>query len=182
MKEEDIIAQLIDEIDAATASNVGVRTDGGDADIDPPEVIIDFSSSRIDGVTGHTNLGGFTWSGSDKTGWEFHQYYLATADCIARDTDEGGVHGLLNTIQDAFSPYEYNSDWFHADTREWAIGDVAPRDNPVMEPDWFQYGVPIQFEYVRKVTKSADTLDTVNTTVDEESDTLEDGDKIIETN
>lgn len=188
MKEQDAIAQIISELDSITANDVGVRTEGTDQEVDPPEIILETSAARLPAENGHTSFGGFvTDENDDKVGWEFHQYFQLTIDFLGREIDEADAYSLLETIQSHFASYEYNADWFDSETTEWEVGDVSPRSNPVIEPDWYEVGVPVRFKYVRKTTKMADevagvdTITDVPVTVTEDSDTLDDGEIIIET-
>lgn len=188
MKEQDAIAQIISEIDSLTASDVGVRTEGSDQEVSPPEIILDTSSARLPAENGHVSFGGYvTDADGNKIGWEFHQYFQLSIDFLAREIDEADAYSLLEMLQAHFAAYEYTPDWFDPDTTEWQVGDISPRANPVIEPDWYEVGVPVQFKYVRKTTKTADEVSGVDTitdipvTVTEDSDTLDDGEIIIET-
>lgn len=175
MRERDIIPQLIDEIDAATASDVGVRTTGGDQDVDVPEVLVDWNATRMLNENGHNSKGGYATDGiGNKTGIEHHTYWSMEADCIARSYDESERDTVLHEIQSAFIPYEKDAEAFHRDTREWEIGNSGPRSNPVVEPDWYEAGVLLRFEYVKRVEETGkDTIQTIDTSV-EADESLED--------
>lgn len=179
MKEKNIISQLITGLDSATASDVGVRSAGGDVDIDPPEIIISWSSQRLTEYNGAKNRGGYDLDGDgNKLGNEYHQYYQAEPDFLVRTEKEETLHDLANTIQDRFSPYESDSSLFDGDTAEWEVGELGPRDNPVFEPDWYQAGLVVRFTFVRKTTDSQDTLDTIQKDT-EISTSLDDGEITI---
>lgn len=182
MKEKNIIQQVIAEIDNITESNVGVRTIGGDQDVNPPEVIIDWNADRQAGRNGHHPRGGFiTDAQGDEIGYELHLYWRANVECLARSYSETEANDILNTVQDHFSVYEYNSDFFDSDTAMWSIGDLGPRANAVVEPDWYELGVPLRFEYLRRVARTTDydTLETIQKEITEDSDTLVDGETTI---
>lgn len=181
MKEKFILRDIIDDLDAATASGVDVRTVGGDQDVDPPEIVIDWNAPRLSRYGGHNNRGGFTTDvDGNKDGYEFHQYYRMEADCIIRSEDEEEMTDLANTVQDTFAPYEHDASLFDVDTAEWEVGSQSPRENAVLEPDWYQIGVPLEFVFVRRSTATEDTLETINKDTDIDI-TLEDGEITIET-
>ena len=167
MNEQEIITQLLDDLDAALPAGVGARTDGGDEDGRPPYMIVRWRASRLPDENGANPFADFTRdSGGAATGREFHQYFEFTADCIVRSYDEGERDSLLDTVDAAFLPYEYDSDLFHEDTAEWRVGGAEPRSNPVVEPDWYEGGKVVRFKFVKRVTKAAQSLDTAQQNID----------------
>lgn len=168
MNAEDIVAQLVSEIDAATASDVDVRTIGGDDDVTPPDIILDWTVSRIPDANGHTPHGGYIEDGSgNKTGVEHHTYWSFEADCTARSYNEQARDQFLRDIQDAFVVYEGSPAEFDRDTRSWEIGSSGPRENSVIEPDWYEAGILIGFEYMRRTDETGrDHIETVNDSVE----------------
>lgn len=160
MKEAAIIQQIRSEIDEATEANVDVRTVGGDQNVGVPEVILEWNHSRIPGGNGHSSFGGYvTDSNGEKIGVEHHTYWTMEVDCVARFYTEADRDAALNTIQSAFIPYENDSSAFNADTREWDVGSTEPRNNPVLEPDWYEAGILLTFEYMKRVEETGkDTL------------------------
>lgn len=151
MKEHEIIPQLRNEIMAATASDVQVRTVGGDQDVDVPEIIIDWSASRVNDANGHNSFGDYlTDSNGNHIGIEHHTYWEMQADLIARHHSENARDEQLHSVQSAFIPYESNPKAFHEDTRSWEVGSTGPRENAVLEPDWYEAGVLISFEYLKR--------------------------------
>lgn len=185
MKEQDAIADILDDIVLATPlTESSVRTAGGDSDVALPEVIISWDAPRLPAYNGANTLGGYTTDNSgNKDGYEFHLYYQMNVDCLVRHHKEQSRDDFINDIQDQFALYEYNPDNFNSDTAEWEVGSAAPRNNPVAEPDWYQAAVPVTFVLLRRHTVSADTLETINQTdADKLMDTsLEDGEVILET-
>lgn len=164
MNEADIVDQLIAEVDAAVPSDVDVRTVGGDPDVDPPEAIIRWSASRLPGANGHRSIGGYiTDQSGNKTGIEHHTYWTMEADCTVRHLKEKSAETLLHDIQSAFVPYESSPGGFDPDTREWDVGAGEPRNNPVIEPDWYETGVLLTFEYVKRADETGkDFLTDIN--------------------
>lgn len=185
MKEEDAVAQVLDEIASATSLADGdVRTAGGDQDLDPPEVIVSWQAPRLTGYNGSNNFGAYTTDGQGtKTGREYHIYFRFEADITVRTFDEVEAHTLLRDIQNAFMPYEYSAESFHADTAEWDVGSQSPRDNPIFEPDWYEIGFPLRFTLLRRTTETATAIADITKT-DEDSyidTTLEDGEVTLKT-
>jgi hypothetical protein len=82
-------------------------------------------------------------------------------DVSIRSYDEGKRDTWLSDVADHFLPYEYDATVFNADTTEWEVGDGQPRNNPVVEPDWYESGLTIRFKYVSRVEQDADTLTSV---------------------
>lgn len=181
MKRKNAIWDLIDDIQTETGLTTDgeVRTVGGDQDIDPPEVILEWRSPRLQQYNGANSLGGFTTDQSgDQTGREYHRYYRMQVDCIARSYDEEEMHDILTNIQNGLAKYEYDASLFDADTSEWDVGDLSPRNNPVVEPDWYESGVMVEFNLLEKSTETADAIETINRedTDDYIDISLEDGD------
>lgn len=177
MKEDDIVAQLINELEAATANNVDVRTMGTDQEVDPPELILDWNKTRLDGHNGHNSFGDYIKNDSGQTvGIEHHIYSQMEVDIIARSYDELERDQLLDTTELAFLHYEYDSDRFNRDTAEWDIGSRGPRENPVIEPDWFEAGIVVSFDYLKRkddTSVPAEPIETIQDSV-EVDESLED--------
>lgn len=175
MREDEIIAQLINEIEAATASDVDVRSEGGDQDVDPPEIILDWNIRRLPQFNGHRNFGAYTTDDSgNKTGIEHHEYFRITVDCKLRYYSELDRDTTLDSLHDTFMPYRYNSGNFDPDTTLWEIGTANPTPNALLEPDWYEVIFRLKFVFVKRVQDTSyDTLETIqrDVTVD---DTLED--------
>lgn len=152
MKEYDIISQMINELDAATAADVDVKTIGDDKDIDPPEVILDWDKRRLSDYNGHNSFGAYIKNNSDENiGIEHHAYFRMEVECIARSYDEFERDDLADTVEMAFIPYEKDATKFHRDTGEWDIEGTRPRENPVFEPEWFDSGVLVSFLFVKRM-------------------------------
>lgn len=160
MREDELVDQMLDEINNAVPADYDVRTPGGDQDALPPVIVVDWNATRLANANGHNTKGGYTTDGSgNKTGIEHHTYWGMEADCIVRSYSENERDTILNTVQSAFIPYEKNSTAFDSDTREWEIGSSGPRNNPVLEPDWYESGILVQFEYVKRTDETGkDTI------------------------
>ncbi|NUC72544.1 hypothetical protein HTZ84_09520 [Haloterrigena sp. SYSU A558-1] len=169
MNEQEVIQQFLSDLNAALPADVGARTDGGDENSKPPYVIVRWRSSRLQDENGANPFADFIRdSDGTATGREFHQYNEFVADCVVRSYEESERDSLLGAIDDAFLPYEYDSDLFHADTAEWRVGGAEPRSNPVVEPDWYEGGKVIRFKYLKRVTRDADSLGTAQQNIDAE--------------
>lgn len=167
MREDQIIAKIRSELNSQTASDVDVRTAGGDQDVDPPEIIIEWTSRRLPNRAGHLPIVGNTTDASgNKTGYEYHLYSEMEINCTIRSYDEVERDKMLDSLQSYFLPFEEDSSKFHKDTGEWEVGGESPRGNPVIEPDWYEIGLMLSFEYVKRVTESEDTIEAVNKTVE----------------
>lgn len=180
MKEQDAIAKILDEVANATSlATDSVRTEGGDESVNPPEVIISWFSERLDTYNGANPYAGTATDASgNEDAFLFHLYYQMSVDCLVRAQKEIVKDNNINNIQDQFAEYEYDAARFHADTAEWSVGSSEPRNNPVMEPDWYQSAVPLRFVLVREIEVSEDTLGTVEVTGANDiiDSSLEDGD------
>lgn len=188
MKRKQAVWTLIDEIQTATGltgsagGQDSVRTVGGDAEVSPPEVVLDWTATRLVNYNGANNLGGKTTDTSgDQTGWEYHRYYRMVVDCVVRSYKEVEREDLVDAIQDRLARYEYDASRFSADTTEWEVGTVSPETNPIVEPDWYQSSVPVEFTLLERVTETGDTLTTIQqTNADDMIDTtLEEGEETV---
>jgi hypothetical protein len=168
MREDEIVAQLIDEIDAITPINVGVRTSGGDQNVSPPEVILNWNTDRLPAGNGHSPFGGYVYDDSgNKVGIEYHTYWRFEADIQLRYYSEGARDSNMDTIQMHFVPYEANAEDFAKDTRAWEVGATGPRSQPVREPDWYSVGVLVTFEFLKREEVTGQTrLQEINTDVE----------------
>jgi hypothetical protein len=154
MIEDEIVAQLVTELNSATGPNVDVRTAGGDQNVEPPEVILRWDSSRVANMPGHRPVAAHT-----ETGYESHLYFNMDVDCLVRDYDESAVYETLNDLHLYFVPFEREASNFDEDTYEWEVGTSSPRDNPVVEPDWYEVGFIVEFGFVKKTNEGEDTID-----------------------
>lgn len=174
MEQHAIISQMVDEVSAATPGAVDVRTDGGDQDTDIPEVIIRWSATRLQNENGHNSVGGYIYDNNDnQIGIQHHVYYRMNIEFILRWYDEIERDQTADDIIGALLPYETDADKFNADTTEWELGDVSPRNNAVMEPDWYESSLNVSFKYVKRVDDTEyDTIDDI-TIVEYADDTLD---------
>jgi hypothetical protein len=162
MREDEILAQVKTDIESLTDSDVDVRLHGGDQDASPPEVIIQWNTSRLQNENGHHSRGGYlTDDVGNKTGEEHHVYFRMEIDCLIRYYDEVEKDKVADAIQMGFLPYEKHSSAFDEDTTEWRIGDTSPRSNVVIDPDWYESGIVLSFKYVKRTedTSSPDVSD-----------------------
>jgi len=79
-------------------------------------------------------------------------------DLTIRAYEESDRDFLLSDVEDAFLSYEYDASAFHEDTTEWEVGSSEPRSVAVVEPDWYEGGIGIQFKYVSRVEQPGDQL------------------------
>lgn len=167
MNEDEIVAQLVSEVDAATASDVSVRTSGGDQTAEPDQVIINWDTGRVE-LNGHNSFGGYLTDGNgNNTGIEHHTYFQMEADCQLVFNDELKRDQAIDTIRDAFTPYEYDATKFDEDTAEWAVLMASPRSNDQFEPDWYVGGVVLRFWYVTRTDESGfDHIEDITFTVE----------------
>lgn len=168
MNERQIVTQLVTEIEAVVASDVDVRTRGGDQTVDPPEVVISWDPIRLSQENGHNSFGAAITDGSgNNTGIEHHAYFRMDATLTIRTTDEQQRDTMLDDIQMAFLPYETDSESFDRDTTEWEIDTAGPRTNSLIEIDWYESGVLLSFKYVKRTQDTGkDTIEDVPTSVD----------------
>lgn len=168
MNEEQVVVQLINELDAATAPGVEVRTVGGDNEVEPPDVIFDWTKTRIEDANGHKPIGGYLTDGSgNKTGVEHHTYWAFEGVCTARSYSEQERDQFIREIEDAFIPYEASPKQFNSDTREWEVQNNGPSENSVIEPDWYEAEIVLGFEFVRRTDETGrDHIETIDESVE----------------
>ena len=168
MNEQAIVQQSLSDINSALPAEVSVRTSGGDGAAGPPLAILDWDSTRLS-ENGANPLGDIVRDDAgDAVGFELHRYHQMNLDVTIRAYEEGDRDRWLSDVGDYFLEYEYDADAFDSDTTEWEVGDVEPRNNPVVEPDWYESGLVIRFKYVSRTQKSADALSAVQENVDGE--------------
>lgn len=185
VREHEILPKIISDIESEVGGSVDVRVTGQDAidnNVSLPEVIIDWRASRLPLENGHNSHGSVNYDNSgDKTGYEHHSYWSFQADCLIRYYDEIERDKVADSVQMAFLPYESNAEAFHKDTREWQIGAAEQRPMLAVEPDWYEWGVVVEFEYLKRVDEPQDTIETVNDTVDND-ETLDGVNTDLQTN
>jgi hypothetical protein len=170
VNEQDIVFKAVSDLEAALPAKYRVRTRGGDSPAGPPLCLLDWDSTRIN-ENGANPFADYTRDQTgDADGRELHRYRIMTLDVEIRTYDESERDVLLSDVEDAFSPYEYDSSAFHQDTTEWEVGAATPRSNPVVEPDWYEGGVDIRFKYVKRTEQGADSLETIQRTVNADMD------------
>lgn len=165
MKEQDIVQLALGELQAALPDSVTTRTEGGDESSSPPLAILSWDSSRIQVNGANPYAETVTDESGDDIGEELHRYHTMTLDIMVRAYDEGQRDRWLSDVADHFLPFEYRAQDFNSDTFEWEVGNAEPRNNPVVEPDWYESGVVVRFNYVSRVTQEHDTLTAVDETV-----------------
>lgn len=173
MREDQIIAQIRDELQAATPAGVDVRTDGGDQGAEPPEVILSASTTRLNENGAKALAEVLRDNSGDATGREHHIYFRMELECIVRYFDEVIRDQVLADIHDAFLPYEYDATRFNIDTAEWEILGGSSQHNSIVEKDWYEGSTVVTFKYVKRTqVTGGDTIDTINVDV-EPDETIE---------
>lgn len=165
MREDEIVAALLDEAEAATPASLDVRTDGGDQDVSIPEIILRWNADRLVNENGHNSVGGYVRDNEgDIVGIEHHVYYRMDAEFILRFYDEIERDQAADNLVMGFLPYEKDPEDFDSDTTEWEVGTISPQNNAVMEPDWYESSVNLSFRYVKRVEDTDyDAIEDVST-------------------
>lgn len=170
MREDEILAQLVTELEGATPSGTDVRTTGGDQDAGPGEVVLDWDTTRLPQANGHSSFAGYVTNNSgDIIGIEHHLYFRMEVDCRVRQDSELDRDTVVHDVHTALAPYERDATAFDPDTREWEIASSGPRETNVIEPDWYEGGVLVRFEYVKRAEQTSglpDTIQDIQTTVE----------------
>jgi len=164
MKEYDILKYLLLDIENATSASVDVRTEGGDQSADPPEVVVSWSSERLDSYAGHRPPTETLRDANGNANGKRHQaYFEMTADILVRHTDEFQRDTILDELHTYFVPCEADPSLFDEDTAQWRIGVSGPRGVAFVEPDWYESGIPLSFVYKKDidVTDSGRLPDTI---------------------
>jgi len=179
MKEQDIIFKVIDILET-NFSDFDVQTEGGGGDASLPAINVSWSSQRRPDIGGHDILSGYTRdSGGNVTQVHLNHYYQIEIDFEVQSYDEGLRDNTLNDIQAKFIEYEWKPDDFHQDTFEWVVGEVSPRNNPVIEPDWYEAGLVVTFNFVKEVVKDADGMEAITESVENVEENLDSDASII---
>lgn len=161
MNEQDIIQEVIGVLES-NYPGYNVQTIGGDGEVTLPAITVDWSTSRRTDYQGNSPVAGFNRnSEGEVVEIVLQRYYQMELDITVKSHDEGERDVTLSNIQDTFLPFEWESDRFHADTFEWEVGDIRPRNNPYIEPDWYQAGVIVSFRFVDEVVEEVDALTSV---------------------
>lgn len=154
---EEFLVKMISVVESNTPSGVDVRVRGGDQNIEPDEVIVDYQIDGISNANGHTSLGGVN---EDQNGYnesrEFHQYYQIRVDLYVRMYNEIDKDSVAMGLTSLIGKYEYNSDLFHRDTRLWSTPDIGPSDNAMFDPDWYESVITVTTQLVHKTTGDQD--------------------------
>lgn len=155
MNETDIIGQFVTELDSITPSEFDVRTRGGEQNADPPEVIINWQTNRVINANGHNSFGEvLTDSNGNYTGVEHHAYFEMVVDITVRSTDEVERDTVIDTIHENYIPYETNASSFDRDTRLWRVGTVNTNQTQFVEPDWYDAGLIVRFEFMKRADET----------------------------
>jgi len=172
MREDEIIAQVRDELQTATPSGVDVRTSGGDQGAAPPEVILDVSTTRLSENGAKALAEVLRDNSGNAMGREHHMYFRMELECLVRYYDEVLRDQVIDDIHDAL-PYEYDATNFDADTAEWEILGGSSQHNSIVEKDWYEGSTLLTFKYVKRVQETGgSTIETVNVDV-EPDETIE---------
>lgn len=161
MKTQQVIQDFRDELLLALPASVTIRTVGGDGSAKPPVCLLDWTKRRIGENGANPYAGTERDSNGDATGRELHRYYQMEMDVTVRTYDEAKRDTWLSDVEDHFLPMEYDADAFHPDSFEWEVGDGEPRNNPAVEPDWYESGLMVRFKIVSRVTQPDDALGSV---------------------
>lgn len=177
MNEEDILAKIISDLDAEFPSGVDIRTQGGDQQVDPPEIIIDWQTLDVEDdsqmektkvfANGGYGEGGFGDGGAGEgtlAGVARHEERRMQLTLLHRYTDELDALEQARTTETYFKQFEDTPTDFDSDTTEWDVGGISPSDTPFVEPDWYSVDLNVEFRYVKHYqdTEDFDILEDIN--------------------
>lgn len=161
MKEQDIVFKLISILQNSLPSNFDVRTDGGDADASPPICILKWNTQG-NSVGGSNPFAGIIRDQEENAiGRELHRHSTFVAEILLRSYSEADRDNLGANIHDDLLPYMYDSDLFNEDTYQWRVGEFTPKDQSVVERDWYEGVLVARFGYVKRVEQMAETLQNI---------------------
>lgn len=169
MNDKELVQLVVSEADAATSSNVTVRTDGDGDDVqeDFPLAVIEWDSTRSTEDEGHST---FYEKDTDASGNEvgtIHQMkFNMELNFTFKSDSESTRDEFADTLQRHFLLYEGNTSALHSDTYQVNVGDVRPRKIQLVEPDWYQNGLIINIRYRKFVTAGGEPIETVNEIID----------------
>lgn len=164
MNDKELVQLAVSEADAATSTNVTVRTDGDGEDIqgDLPLIAFEWNATRATEDEGHSNFYGYAEDSSgNHIGKILQMKYNMELDYTFKTDDESLRDELGDTLQRHFLTYEGNTDALHPDTYQVDIGDVRPRKIQFAEPDWYQNGLIVNVRYKKFVTQSGEPIETI---------------------
>lgn len=151
MKKGDVKIALREHVVDVVDSDFWVRFDGGNQDADIPETIIDYSETRTPERNGHNSFGGYiTDSDDNNIGIEYHGYWSVEVEFAVRSYEESIMDQTINDIATSFLPFERDARQFDADTEQWEAGEIEPRHNAVVEPDWYENAIIVRFNYLKR--------------------------------
>jgi hypothetical protein len=168
MREDEIIAQLRNRLLAATPSSVDVRTSGRDEAPEPPEVIIDWRTMRLENESGHrSRIATVRDNSGDAIGDEYHAFFRFEAECTVRFYDEIDRDQIIDDIEKALLPLESFPERFNRDTTEWQVGASSRSINSMVERDWAEAVLLVNCKYVKKAQETGgDVIETINTDIE----------------
>lgn len=170
MNKGDVKIALREHALGVADSDFGIRFDGGNQDADLPEIVIGYSETRTPERNGHNSFGGYVTDSNDiKVGIEYHGYWSVEVEFAVRSYRESAMDQTINDIVTSFLPFEYDAREFHVDTEQWEVGEIEPRHNAVVEPDWYENAVIVRFNYLkRQEVTGMDTIENIPKSVDAE--------------
>jgi len=175
----NLLKYLLLDIENATSAGIDVRTEGGDQNANPPEVVVSWAPQRLEDYAGHrppTEI--LRDADGNANGKRYQSYFEMNADILVRHTDEFERDKIIAELHDHFVPYEADPSIFSKDTAQWRIGVGAPRGLAFVEPDWYESGIPLSFVYKKDtdVTDSGslpDTIESIDIAVNDRTLTVE---------
>lgn len=175
MKDKELVKQSISEADAATASSVTVRTDGGSQDVseDLPLVVLEWNSSRVTEDEGHSSFHSRITNDSGEEIGTLHVWkYIMELDFTIKSESEETRDNIADTLQKHFLMYEGNAEQINSDCYHVEVGNVSPRNIHMVEPDWYQNGLTTDIRYNKFVadTESLEPITSVDETIDVQED------------
>ncbi|MFC6717889.1 hypothetical protein ACFQGT_09640 [Natrialbaceae archaeon GCM10025810] len=166
MNEKEAIRRTIEVLSEALPDDVHVRTEGGGEFMELPCVIVSWSTRRLERLEGNVPFAGVLRNEDGvAVGEVLHAYFEVRLDlwCMTYDDSatrqadephwgEEGRDELVDLVHQAFLPFEYRPEQFHADTFEWQVGDGTSQSVPTEEPNWFRTDQTVRFRYVKEYT------------------------------
>lgn len=169
MREQDIIFKVVGLLESEFPG-FNVHTIGREGEVEIPAITIEWSTNRLPQYQGTNPIAGYeTDADGSVTGVILQRYHSMELNIEVKSYDESERDNTLSDIQDLFLPYEWDADRFHEDTTEWQVGSIRPRNNPVIEPDWYQAGILVQFHFMDEVVNNdVDALTSIQEDVNNE--------------
>lgn len=178
MDEKQAVWRTVEVLKDALPDEVTVRTEGGGEFMELPCVIVSWSTRRLDRLQGNNPYAGTKYDNDgNAVGRILHVYHEMRLDLWIKTYDdepirqreegswgEEGRDELVDMVQRAFIPFEFDATAFDDDCFEFQVEEALSRADPKQEPNWFETDQIVTFRYMKEIVDTdVDHLGEVDT-------------------